>query len=209
MDAQHYAERRCLVCGATFIPQYAAHVCCGDDCRKARFRQMQAAWARTDRARRREWLASMKAELAALREHVAALSAERDTLRAEVERLKAGVNAEAAPEQEKAPTTHRYPERKCCHCGKPFWPERPNSAYCSDICRNAAERERRYRGMHVCDRLHLRQLSALPCGDRPECWKEPPCDRIPAAKERVTGIGPGGRSPRETGRCENPLPHPR
>lgn len=33
--------------------------------------------------------------------------------------------------------------------------------------------------LNECTRMNLKTLAPLPCGDRPECWKEPPCDRIP------------------------------
>ena len=110
------------------------------------------------------------------------LRMDRDAARAELERLKA--EATAAPAIKKTSSSHRYPERACCHCGKSFWPEYFHSAYCSDICKRAAERARREAkaqvdAMHYCERMSLRTLSPLPCGKRVECFGEPRCERCP------------------------------
>ena len=38
---------------------------------------------------------------------------------------------------------HKYPERECKNCGKPFWPSRADQIYCCEECRNMRNRERR------------------------------------------------------------------
>lgn len=109
------------------------------------------------------------------------LRIDRDAARAEARSAQAPAPVAGA---KKKATSHRFPERKCCHCGKSFWPEYFHSAYCSDICKRAAERARREAkaqvdAMHYCERMSLRTLSPLPCGKRVECFGEPRCERCP------------------------------
>lgn len=40
--------------------------------------------------------------------------------------------------------------------------------------------------LNYCERMHVRQSSPLPCGDRHECWEEPPCQHIPEGAIPVT-----------------------
>ncbi len=128
------------------------------------------------------------------------LRIDRDAARAEARSAQAPAPVAGA---KKKATSHRYPERKCSHCGKAFWPEYFHSAYCSDICRRAADRARRAGkkdkpdavppapvpavtadavtddGMHYCERMRLRMRSPLPCGKRMECFSGTRCERCP------------------------------
>ena len=140
----------------------------------------------------------LRCELEQARALEAALTVQTDT--ATQETPKQAVK----PETPKKPASkaHRYPERKCCHCGKDFWPEYYNSAYCSDVCRRAAHRAK-YSAraaatpslpapaealpQNHCDRLHVTTMQPLPCGKREECFGENPCQFVPDRKQRASG----------------------
>ena len=198
----NYGERKCLVCGADFVPTYASQVTCSPKCRHERTLEFH-----THRnAKRRDKITDLKCTIASLSQELDETKQQLDEAKAEISRLRSLTNlpmlenvvnddaqAQDTPKEEEADESESTPdtskqssqyEHVCPVCGKTFRNTHRLAKYCSPACRSDAKNAQKREAilsqqMHRCERMKLSQLSSLPCGKYDACFIPFRCESCP------------------------------
>ncbi len=148
-EGHKFYKQSCIVCGNEFWPKGPSDLCCSDECRAQRIRDMANERNKTKRdirlaendghlypAKACEWCGTEYWPTKPQQHYCSeeCLSKSRISQR----------NEGRDPADKEG---HPYFKRKCVVCGKEFWPTGPNQRICSDECRHERTKQqmRRYR----------------------------------------------------------------
>lgn len=152
-----YGERKCLVCGKLFKPEWPQSVCCSSDCQKKRDKAKAREWKKIHRPMLREKVASLEKQFILLEQLVCKLH---------------GMSSDELCKMynlilDKAEQLKSEPEAK--------------KSDADDIVTKAHELLPK---MQECSRMQLTATS-LPCGKRAECFNPKRCSKVPAGAKPV------------------------
>ena len=160
-----YGPRKCLECGVMYQATYREQLTCGAECKKSRELKQERVRSKEARDKQKEYLATLEARVKELEAELAAKYAELKHSEAECADLRRALEA---AKQELADMEQSYARLK--------------DQFAEWKAKNGLDKPtatvKGLPPMQECKRMSLKATS-LPCGQREECLKPEPCERLP------------------------------